>query len=219
MFTIDEWSCWMVRNKIVLILLLGLPLILGACLNLAQPKNKVEYYTLEYDPPLWDDLPTLSCTIRVERFSVSPIYNSNRIIYRDRSFKRQAYAYYKWRANPGNLVTYLLGRDMQQSGLFKAILPSSSKFPAAFILEGTVNEFLETDTHNGWEAKLSVSIAFMEENEPDISKKILFQKTYHTNRSCRQKHPRALAEAMSLAMSEVSGEIINDIYRFFDKLE
>jgi cholesterol transport system auxiliary component len=207
----------MVRNKIVLILLLGLPLILGACLNLAQPKNKVEYYTLEYDPPMRGDLLPLSCTIRVEPFSVSPIYNSNRIIYRDRSFKRQAYTYYKWRANPGNLVTYFLGRDMQQSGLFKAVLPGSSKFPATFVLEGTVDEFLETDTPNGWEAKLSVSVAFMGENESDISKKVLFQKTYHTNRSCRQKHPRALAEAMSLAMSKVSGEIINDIYSFFDK--
>ena len=43
---------------------------------------------------------------------------------------------------------------------------------------------------------------------------VLFQKPYRTRKPCRQQHPRALAEAMSLAMSEVSEAIIMDIYEF-----
>ena len=202
----------------VLLLVICLTLSLGACLNLKQPRNKIEYYTLEYDAPVPQNRQPLSDAIRVDQFAVSPIYNTNRIIYRDGSFKREAYVYYKWRAKPGDVVTYFLRRDMRQSGLFKAVVSRDSRLLSAYILEGTVDEFLEWDKKNGWEALLSVSITFMHENEPDISKKILFQKTYHTTQPCRQKNPKALAEAMSLAMSEISEQIILDIYTFIQSI-
>jgi cholesterol transport system auxiliary component len=153
----------------------------------------------------------------VSQFSVSPVYNSNRIIYRDKSFKRQTYAYYMWRANPGELVSYYLSRDMKQSGLFKAVLNRSSSVKPSYLLEGSVDDFYELDGENGWEAILSVSVAVIDEKEPDISKKILFQKTYRSTKPCRQKNPRSLAQAMSQAMSEISENIIDDSYKFMTK--
>jgi cholesterol transport system auxiliary component len=199
-------------HKKILMLLLGLALTLAACLNPGQPKNKVEYFTLEYVPPLVGTHRPLPHVIRVQQFSVSPHYNSNRIIYRDKSYKRQAYTYYKWQANPAKLATYFLSRDLRESGLFKAVLPADSRFAPAFALEGTVNDFLEKDGESTWEAVLSVSIAFLDEKEPDISQKIIFQKTYHASKPCRQKNPRALAAAMSSAMSVISSELTTDIY-------
>jgi ABC-type uncharacterized transport system auxiliary subunit len=52
----------------------------------------------------------------------------------------------------------------------------------------------------------------MSEHEADVSKKIVFQKSYHIRKPCRQKNPRALAEAMSTAMAEASTQIINEVY-------
>jgi ABC-type uncharacterized transport system auxiliary subunit len=202
------------NNKVLIIIFTGISLLLTACLDLKQPRNKIEYYTLEYDPPSPGDRQVLPWAIRVAPFSVSPVYNSNRIVYRDKAYKRQTYAYYMWRANPGDLVSYFLSRDMKQSGLFKAILTLGSSFPPSYLLEGSVDDFYELDKENGWEAVLSVSIAVIDENELDISKKILFQRTYHSTKPCRQKNPRALAQAMSRAMSEVSQQIINDSYKF-----
>jgi cholesterol transport system auxiliary component len=198
----------------ILILLLCLTLPLAACLKLKQPQNKVEYYTLEYDPPVVDNHLPLPQAIRVQEFTISPIYNSNRIIYRDKSFKRQAYAYHKWRANPAQFVTYYLRRDLKEAGLFKAVLHGDSRIAPAYLVEGSVDDFLEMDGENTWEALLSVSIVFMDEKQSDISSKILFQKIYRTRKPCEQKNPRALAKAMSLAMSEISGIIINDLYNF-----
>ena len=204
----------MIRDKRALTWMLCFILLCGGCLDLKQPKNKVEYYTLEYDPPAAGNRQSLPLVIKVEPFTVSPIYNTNRIIYRDTSFKREAYVYYKWWANPGDFVTHFLKRDMQKSGLFEAVLSRESKFASSYMLEGTVDEFLEYDTENHWDAVLSVSIALIAENETDVSQAVLFQKPYRTRKPCRQKHPRALAEAMSLAMSEVSEAIIMDIYEF-----
>ena len=200
------------RRSKILFLTLGVFLFLTACLNLKQPKNRIDYYTLEYNAPSFNNQQTLPYVIKVDHFSVAPLYDSNRIIYRDKSYKRQAYTYHQWRVSPGDLVTYFLRRDMKQSGLFQAILSRESNFPSVYLLEGTVDEFFELDKENVWEAVLSVSIAFINEAESDITKKILFQKTYHTSKPCQQKNPRSLAQAMSLAMSDISGNITHDVY-------
>ena len=202
----------MTRARIILILWIGLTLGLSACLNLKQPSNKIEYYSLEYDPPRMSDLQPLASVISVELFSVSPIYNTRKIIYRDKSFKRAAYDYHKWHANPGEFVSHFLARDMQQSGLFKAVGSYNQRLAGATVLRGSVDEFLESDMPEGWQAVLTLSIILIAEKDPDAVKKILFQKTYEVRKPCRQKNPRALAEAMSQAMSEASASIINDVY-------
>ena len=75
-----------------------------------------------------------------------------------------------------------------------------------------MDEFLESDSANGCQAVLALSIVFMAEHEPDMEKKIRFQKTYQISKPCKQGNPMALAEAMSLAMAEASAKIINDVY-------
>ena len=202
----------MTRVKIILILLTGLALPLSACLDLKQPRNKIEYYSLEYDPPRRGSRQAVSHVIKVELFSVSPIYNTRKIIYRDDAYKRAAYDYHKWQANPAESVTYFLARDMRQSGLFKAVVTRNNRFPHAYMLGGSVDEFLESDTQSGCQADLSLNIVLMREHESDVSKKIIFQKSYHIRKPCRQKNPRALAEAMSTAMAEASTQIIDEVY-------
>ncbi len=189
-----------------------LVILVGACLNLKEPGVKINFYTLEYEPPRITGLQTLPVIIRLVRFSVAPSYNTEQMIYRDRSFRREADIYHQWRANPGDLVTYFLSRDMQQSGLFEAVLPYESMLTSSFVVEGSVDEFFEWDDKDSWKAVLKVNITLMAENEPDISKRVLFQKTYGKTESCKQKTPASLAGAMSLAMAEVSREIIEDIY-------
>ena len=192
--------------------MLGFALILGACVPSSKPQNKIEFYTLEYSLSPQAGLEPFPFAIRIERFSVAPMYNTTRIIYRDSSFKRSAYVLHKWRSNPGNLVTYFLSRDIQQSGLFKAVIPYDSGFPSSYVLEGSVDEFFEWDTVKEWKAVLALAITLMAHNEPDISKRVLFQKAYRIEKPCKEKHPSALARAMSQAMKEISGEIVRDIY-------
>ena len=199
-------------NKGTPLLFFSLLLLFGACLDLKQPRNKIEYYTLEYETPKIAGLKPLPIMIRMERFSVAPSYNSNQIIYRDRSFKRDAYSYHRWRANPGDLVAHNLSRDIRRSGLFKAVLPHDSRSVSSHVMEGMVDEFFEWDTEEAWKAILSVSITLMKENEPDVSKRIIFQKGYRAIEVCEQKNPMSLAGAMSRAMSVISMEIIKDIY-------
>lgn len=76
---------------------------------------------------------------------------------------------------------------------------------------------LEISLPISWQAVLSVNNTFMADYEPDISKRILFQKEYTSKKQCEQKNPKALAEAMSQAMAEISKTIIKDIHHSLTK--
>jgi len=200
------------RNTRLLLFCLSLAFFAGGCFNFKQPRNRVEHYTLEYAPPVIEGLEPLPVSLKIERFSVNPAYNTRRIIYRDGSFKRNEYFYHKWRVNPGDLVTSFLSRDIKNTGLFKAVLPNETDIPFSYVLEGSVDEFVEWDASGEWEAVLAVTVTLTAADEPDISKRVLFQKTYRVAKPFAEKNPRGLTEAMSQAMAEASSHIIRDIY-------
>lgn len=200
-------------KKIIYLIILSALLACG-CLNLTQqPNKKISYYTLEYDPPETANLKSLPFVIYIERFNVAPLYDSNRIIYSQKKFKRNAYIYHKWMANPGDLASYYLTRDIKRSSLFSTAFSSNSSYSSTHIINGTVDEFFEQDDDKVWKAVLSINITLMSKDEPDISKSVLMQKRYSAIEPCSRKNPQALAEAMSKAMANISYRIIKDVYK------
>lgn len=199
------------RNRFLVLVFCSL-FCLAGCSALNKPKPKIHHFTLEYTVPKIEGLKPIDAVVRVDRFGVAPAYNSNRMIYQDESFKRDEYIYSKWIANPGSFATYFLARDLRESGLFKAVFTYKSHLAAIYALEGSVDEFFEWDTPEGWKAVLGMNITLVVLKEPDITKRILFQKAYRVALPCKEEHPRGLAETMSQAMQEVSGNIIRDIY-------
>lgn len=204
--------CFKTTRKYIA-LLLALAFLPAGCVNFKQPYNKITYYTLEYAPPEFHDLPRLPAVIRLENFTVSPSYNTDKIIYSDQAFTRSAYVYHKWHANPGKLVGHFLNRDIDRSGLFTAVLSSADRFKSHFILTGSVDEFYELDEADKWKAVLTASVTLHAANEPDVSRQILFQKTFTIAKICEQRHPQALSKAMSQAMAIISQDIITTVYK------
>lgn len=192
----------------------GLVLLLIGCLGPARnPAHKIDYYTLEYAPPAAGEHAALPVILGVQRFQAAPEYSSNQIVYRDRHYRRNVYAYHRWRATPGELVSFFLARDLQHSGRFQAVFNLEQSQPVTHLIEGAVEEFFEYDDDQNWQARLSVSVALLKENEPDITRRVIFQKQYRLSKACQRKNPQALAAAMSQAMAELSPMILNDVYR------
>ena len=197
--------------RIVCGVALLLPVFTG-CVGAKQPPPNIDYYTLEYAPPKTEMTKPVQAVIRVERFQVAPYYNTTNIVYKEDQFKRDAYHYQKWRAAPGDLVTYFLARDLRESGLFSGVFVLSGKFPSSHVIDGTLDTFGQENLEDHWEAVLAFNITLMAEYEADISKRILFQKQYSIRKRCAYKNPRALAEAMSKALAELSQTVISDVY-------
>ena len=188
----------------------------GGCVTLKQPNMKIEYYTLEYDASHSvknTNLNPVQAALKVERFSIAPVYNTSRIVYRDQEFKRSSYFYHKWKSNPADLVTYFLTRDIRESGLFTAVNVPDSKITHTHIVEGLIDEFLEWDSKDKWEAVLSMNVTLLDAGTSDISKRVIFQQKFSSRKTCKEKHPKALAQAMSQAMAEVSENICLTIHK------
>jgi len=200
---------------LILIFLAGITFC--GCLTMKNPVPDINYYVLDYDPPVMDLPKKYPCILRMEWFQVAPVYNATHIIYGESKFVRNAYHYHKWRSNPGDMVTSFLMRDLQAAGLCNAVFMQSAAASHTHTLQGLVDEFYEKDTKDARQAILTLDITLINTAEPDITRRILMQKRFHAVETCREKSPIALAEAMSRAMSKISGLIIQDIYKHLAK--
>jgi ABC-type uncharacterized transport system auxiliary subunit len=157
--------------------------------------------------------PALPTVLRVDRFSAAPPFNSPAIVYADKGLHRNAYASHQWIAPPGEVLAFVLARDLRHSGGFQGVLPPDATTYATHVVNGWLEECLEVDRPEGWTAVLSLHITVSAAREPDLSRRVLLQKSYRTTSPTTEKTPAALAEAMSRAAAQASSAIVEDIYR------
>lgn len=185
-------------------------LLLAGCAGTRGRSVAFDYYTLEYEPPLKGNMPVsgvLPVVLRLERFTAAPEYETDRMIYRDSANKRSAYYYDKWRAVPADLVTFFLKRDLSESGLFAGVMPPESGSGSTYVLDGTVEEFLEWDTDASCEARLAVSVVLLDTREIDATKQVLLQQRFAAREQCEERQPVFVAKAMSRSMEKVSRDV------------
>lgn len=197
-------------SAILLILIFVLTMIMGGCTNIKHAPLEIHYYTLEYDPPRSVETNPLPYTVKIEQFQSSPLYDSNRIIFKKEDFTRDEYTYHKWRAHPGELVSFYLARDFSDTGRFQAALSYESTLPYSHLITGVVEDFYlqKGDTS---EAVLSIAVNLVEGVRRNQSNAILMQKKYRLGIESQADGPQGFAEAMSTAMQQVSAEILRDI--------
>lgn len=187
-------------------------ILLAACVGNSRPPQPIYYYTLEYPSPSQQFASVLPCTVRVERFSVSPPYNSQRIIYSHDGLQRNAYAYQQWVASPGELLPYFLARDLDRTSGFHAVMPPGAALSATHSLYGWIEEFVEQDAASGWQASAIINMTLIANQGYDPTRKILLQKRYAATSVCQDKTPQSFAEAMSSAVADISKTVGKDIY-------
>lgn len=184
---------------------------LVACASSTQRLPDTRYYTLEYPPPDIE-APPVEAILQVARFGAAPEYHTTKIIYRDHPFGRQEYTYHQWRAAPQILAADYLRRDLRACGLFTAIAPPNSSVPITHQIEGMIEQWLEEDMPEHWQASVELTITLVHVRAPVVPDMVLFQRTYRHSQSCATKTPAAVVEAMSQAMGRVSAQIIADVH-------
>lgn len=196
--------------RLVVICLLAIFAI--GCSSVGRPVPTVAYYSLEYAPPEIEKKDALPVVLRIERFRLDPVYDTERIVYREKPFTLDSFNYHLWRVNPGDLVSSFLARDFGHAHFFKAVIAGGVASPSSHTLQGSVDQFYQDEAGGVWEAVISVNVILVASKPSDIDRKVLFQKKYSDREICGQKNPRALAEAMSKAMARISRAMINDVY-------
>lgn len=178
-----------------------------------QSAYVVRQYLPDYAPPANTGQARIDEAIRLEPFATAQAYNSTAMVYRPATFELSAYSRERWRVPPGDMVTDYLLRDLRHGGGFRAVLGYYDGGEGRYGLNGTVVEFLEVDGNGGPRARLSVDATLLDNTQREITKRVVFQKTYAAEEAMTEKSARALAEAMSRALRKVSGELAADIRR------
>ena len=114
--------------------------LLGACAGNPQPP--VTEYALSPRIELQEVRePVFPVTLRLAPLSASQMYMSTGIFYVDGSYRRNPYAYSRWVDTPVHMLQLVLQEGLERSGLFKAVLPSTSLLTADLRLETTLYDF------------------------------------------------------------------------------
>ena len=132
------------RNRCARILILTL-LVLSAlapgCALRREPAMTV--YALEPQWSVGERCPAAKKDSRV--LQVAPVrgamaFQTTDILYTDQVRSQQSYAYSRWREAPVRAMQTVIEAALGNSGLFKAVLPSSSEAAADLVLESTLLE-------------------------------------------------------------------------------
>ncbi len=198
------------QTTFFVLIILSVSLITG-CIKRAAPSNIVERYTFEYPSPDFSGIAKTDQTIKVERFSVAKAFNSQSMVFRPEPYQLDTYASNRWMINPGDMVSDYLLRDLRNSGLFKAAFSFRDLEDARYVLEGSVDEFLEIDNESTRTAAITLSITLFDFSRAGLANRLLFQKKYQATEPLTERTPRGLAQAMSTGMGKLSAMIIHDI--------
>jgi len=184
----------------------------GCLAQLEDGPARLHFYTLHYEPlPVAGE--TLPVILEIDPLTSGPNCDLTKMVYQDQELKRQEYDYHRWRAKPGPLLSSFLRRDLQESGLFKAVIPEESRTGPTHRLEGTVEEFYELDTEEGWFAVIETSLTLVDTRREDISGSVLMQRRYRIQEPAEAKTPKSVARAMSLASAELARQVAQDVHK------
>jgi ABC-type uncharacterized transport system auxiliary subunit len=103
-------------------------------------------------------------------------------------------------------------RDMQASGLFRAVFSRYAVEEGRYIIQGGVGEFF-LRIEKGKTAVISLDITLRDSQQREATKKILYQKKYRSEEPLKDPTPRGYCQAMSGAAQNISRQIITDAYQ------
>lgn len=188
-------------------------LLLGCAMGGGKPAVMIEQYAIEYAPRAPRGSVPAEAAIRVDRFSVAQIFNSARIVYRERPYRFNEYAYHRWRANPGDMVGDCLLRDLRHSGLFRAVFSYRDIEDIPLVLKGGVAEFFEADEGGGRRAVLSIHLTLLDQSAREAGGRVVFQKNYRCEEPVEEKTVPGFVRAMSRAAEKLSAQAVGDVYQ------
>lgn len=194
----------------IILLLVGL---LSGCFGGSGKTPFIRQYVLEYPPPQVSIgvRPSANETIRVERFFADRMFMGQAMLYRSGPHLRDAYPAQRWRVGPGDMVTEFLRRDLREARLFRAVLSERDADEARFSVTGGVEQFIESREASDRRAVLTATITLMDLSRKETAGLVVFQKTYRAEAAIAGEGGAGLAAAMSLAMSDLSRQVIADI--------
>jgi len=159
-------------------------------------------------------------TVEIKRFNISPGSQGKEFIYRMTDIRYESDFYNQFFRVPSIILTEAVSQWIDQAGVFEDVLsPVSQAFPN-YLIEGNVIE-LYGDYRNQAAPKAVFKIQFYLLKTSDLSDepRILFSKTYKSDKPIGSATPQALMDGWNLALEDILGEFLKDLSYYLNKAQ
>ncbi len=185
--------------------------LLTGC-SIAQPFAKVDYYELDYPSPALKSIAVLDCVVGVRRFGIASAFDHDRLVEKEKDLRTTQTYYYRWVTNPRMMLSELLMRDLLASGGFKAVVMMPANVLTDYEINGFVQEILKDNSLSQSKVRVAMNMILLQSSlSPQEANRIVFQKTYASEKPCSPGGPTGVAKAMSAAYQEISERIQCDV--------
>ncbi len=190
----------MMKIKIFLIMIF----LLGCVAETVPP---VQNYTLETENP---ELVLSSLIHRPQVIKITPIkalseYSRRDIIYSDQDNQLNSYAYSRWNDAPVKLLENIIQQKLENSGLFKAVISSSSFSRADLLLESRLLDFRQKGINQG-ESTSIVRARFYLVNTANRS--IIDSKEFTATVPLKTVNAKGAVDALNQASNQIADKLV-----------
>lgn len=193
----------------VILVVLTVAMLATACVKLGgQPLDK-RYFQIApvrtgQSAAALDDV-----VLKVRRLSVSDLYNTRELVYREKDGRVESDFYNMFFVTPANMLTTELRNWLRKSGLFAHIIEPGSMVIPGLTLEGVVNALYGDYTTDSPAAV--VEMQFFVVDESSATNEIVFSNSYKQRIPLAQPDPKELVYAMTKAVHAIFTELENDL--------
>ncbi len=205
-------------------LLIGISLSLTSCISLKSDYPKITYYrlpqkTVQKGTPagsatssaLSADAMRLSETLLVKTFTIDTEFDTEQILALNGTSEIQPYNYFRWIAEPRELVTAYVVNHLQASGNFVGgVMTETTSVAPTLQMECRIAEFVARNMGNG-APSAAITLHVVVQRASGANSPVILQKTYSQTSPRTNGEAASIPEAMSEALSKIADAVIVDI--------
>jgi len=170
---------------------------------------ETHYYLLDYpiDHAVINENPKHNLTLGVLKFEVDPLYDQDKIVYRESLYEGKFYNYHRWISPPADIITQKIIEHIGASNLFMKVdlFPSHAK--PDFLLRGKIKAFEEWDQNNQWFSHVNIMfelIDFQQEN-------VVWKEHVDVKNPVAEKKPLQLVESINETLKQCVEHALENI--------
>lgn len=170
------------------------------------------YFTMAYtllqaegdtDQPLAESL-------RIRDLEIAPAYDKDKMVYRFSPYQFQYYNYMLWAVKPNKMVTELIVRHLEHSGLFEVVSRDYGDARPQFELTGTLEAIEELDSGSEWYAHLAFSLRVSRFRD----ERVVWSHRVDAKKRVYNKAPVYVAKALSELMEAEMNKVVEKLGAF-----
>lgn len=195
-------------KKHTLILLVLAAILAAGCVKLAHDPIDKRFYQILPERTA-DKAADRNLVLKVRRMTVSDLYNTRELVYREAEGRIESDYYNMFFVTPGDMLTTELRKWLRETGLFAHVIEPGSMVVPGLTLEGMVNSLYGDYTTDAPAAV--VEMQFFVVDESSARNVIVFSGDYAQRIPISQPDPTELVKAMTKGVQAIFTELENDL--------